>query len=161
MNRLQKHRLIWHVTIMAVIFVSAWIVSHNWYQIMLIQGNSMTPAYHNLQFVLLRKSFDREDVKKGDVIAFYCEMLDEVLVKRVIATQDDVVFISEGTLYVDGDISPFYENTVFEYAGSLGRAVTVQEKEFLVLGDNVAESKDSRYSEVGAVKFEDIIGIVL
>ena len=36
----------------------AWYISNNWFQLMLIQGESMAPSYDNMQLVMLNK-YDR------------------------------------------------------------------------------------------------------
>ena len=96
MQNVKKYRgkIIYIVLIIAVI-AGAYMISANWYQFMLIQGDSMLPAYHNMQLVVLNK-YDR-DYETGDVIAFWCDGLDCVLVKRIAQTMDD------GTYYVLGD----------------------------------------------------------
>lgn len=81
--------------IIAISIFLGYIISKYFYQFMLIQGDSMYPAYHNMQLVLLNK-YDR-DYREGDVIAFHCDKLDCVLVKRIERINDD------GTYYVLGD----------------------------------------------------------
>ena len=79
----------------ALIVLMAFFISKNYYQFMLIQGDSMNPTYHNMQIVVLNK-FDK-NYKIGDVIAFQCDELDCVLVKRI----DDIT--DGGLYYVLGD----------------------------------------------------------
>jgi len=104
---------------------------------MIIEGDSMLPTYRNLQLVLLDKTAD--DYNRGDVIAFYNYTLEGrkiVLVKRIAGITGDEVELETGT-------------------------VTLSDGEFYVLGDNLPESIDSRYAEVGVVDREDIIGKVI
>lgn len=137
----------------------AWYISANWYQLMLIQGKSMLPAYDHLQLVVLNKH-DRE-FQRGDVAAFWCQGLSCVLVKRIAAVPGDTVIVREETLYVNDRISDVYpEPGRFAYAGLLQEQVTLQPGEYLLLGDNTPESKDSRYPEVGMVPESQIYGRV-
>ena len=69
--------------------------------------------------------------------------------------------IKDGLLYVNNNINNVYNNVLFEYAGILENEITLKEDEYIVIGDNVVESKDSRYKEVGIINKKDIIGIVL
>lgn len=145
------------VLLFSVILVSAYYISNNWYQLMLIQGDSMSPAYHNMQLVVLNRYDD--DFTYGDVIAFRCDGLSSVLVKRIVACPGDSVVIENGTLLVNGENSVVYpENNIFGYAGILENKIYLGEGQYAVLGDNMAESKDSRYPEVGCVAGADILG---
>ena len=137
----------------------AWYVSSNWYQLMLIQGKSMEPSYHHLQLVVLNKH--DQDFQLGDVVAFWCEGFSTVLVKRIAAGPNDRVVIRDETLYVNDQISDVYpEPSFFSYAGMLETEITLGPEEYLLLGDNAAESKDSRYPDVGIVSKTSIYGEV-
>lgn len=130
----------------------------------------MSPSFHNLQLVILDKH--PEVFTYGDVIAFECEGLDAVLVKRVVACPGDTVQIvvwpeqdndcvAGGVLLVNGETSTVYgAEAVFDYAGLAAEPLVLGPGEYFVIGDNVAESKDSRYEEVGVVREESVIGRV-
>ena len=138
----------------------AWYISNNWFQLMLIQGESMAPAYKHMQLVVLNK-YDKE-FHRGDVVAFWCQELSCVLVKRIVAVPGDKVVIQNGTLYVNDCVSEIYsEQGIFTYAGWLEEPCTLQAKEYLMLGDNIELSKDSRYSEVGIVTESQIYGKIV
>ena len=83
-----------------VIFIFALYISSNWYQLMLIQGKSMEPAYHNFQLVVLDKH--NKEYCTDDVIAFKCDNLSSILVKRIVAMEGDTVQIMNGKLYING-----------------------------------------------------------
>lgn len=134
----------------------AFVCSRYFYQLMLIQGDSMSPTYHHLQMAVLDKR-DRA-FQAGDVVAFDCRGLSATLVKRVAAVPGDNVVIENGVLLVNGAPSPVYGEAAFAFAGLLERPIALGEDEYVVIGDNIDESKDSRYAEVGVVRAEDIIG---
>ncbi len=143
-----------------LIIALAWYISAFHYQLMMIQGNSMSPSYHNMQLVVLEKQ--PELFSYGDVIAFQCDGLDAVLVKRVAACPGDMVQIKNGTLYVNDVVSEIYPETmIFEYAGIVEEAILLDAGEYFAIGDNVAESKDSRYPEIGVVNGESVLGRVI
>ena len=81
------------------IIMFAFYVSVNWYQVLLIHGESMSPTYQDMQIVILEKHLERYTY--GDVIAFQCENLDSILVKRIVACPGDDVVIKSGHLYVN------------------------------------------------------------
>lgn len=135
----------------------AWYISQNWYQLMLIQGRSMEPAYSHMQLVILNRYDDVFD--QGDVIAFRCDGLSSVLVKRVVAGPSDTAQIVDGTLMVNNQVSQIYSDVgIIDYSGVMAEPVTLGSGQYLVLGDNLSESKDSRYVEVGIVSEADIYG---
>lgn len=142
------------------IIVLAYLISVYWYQLTLIQGDSMSPAYHDGQLVVLDKH--SEDFEAGDVIAFYCEGLDANLVKRIVAGPEDYVIIMDGKLYVNGEPSIVCSRgVVIEYAGIAGEGIRLKPGQYFVLGDNIEDSRDSRYQEVGIVNEKYIIGKVM
>ena len=147
------------IALVLLVIISCKYVSDNWFQLMLIQGNSMAPSYHSMQLVVLDK---RECAYgPGDVVAFRCESLGSVLVKRIAAGPGQVAVIQDGKLLVDGQETPAYGETVFSYAGILSKAVVLSAGEYIVIGDNVEESRDSRFEQVGVVGAESILGKVL
>lgn len=142
------------------IIILAYIISAYWYQFTLIQGESMYPSFYDKQLVLLDKH--SRGYKANDVIAFYCEELKMNLVKRIVAVPGDSVMIADGVLYVNGERN--FSNQalgIIEYGGIAEQEIILKDGQFFVLGDNVAESKDSRYAEIGIVYEKDIIGKVI
>ncbi len=134
-------------------------ISAEYFQLLLIQGDSMQPSYSDLQLVILDKC--SKSYCPGDVIAFKCDGLSAVLVKRVAAVPKDTVIISDGRLLVNGMPSDVYPDSLFNFSGILENAVVLDNDEYIVIGDNISESKDSRYESVGIVSAEDIIGRVM
>lgn len=142
-----------------ILFAAYW-TSSRYFQLLLIQGDSMRPAYHSMQLTVLNK-YDR-NYTYGDVLAFSCEGLEAVLVKRVAAVPGDTVQIVDGTLYVNDKVSTVYPDTgIFAFAGTAEQKLHLGEGQFFVIGDNIAKSKDSRYEEVGAVHISDVSGKII
>lgn len=151
---LKKYLLIW-----IGVPLIAWYISANWYQLMMIQGKSMYPAYNHLQVVLLNKHENM--YRKGNVIAFSCQNLSSVLVKRIVAGPGDTAVIQNGTLIVNGCVSEIYPTVEsFSFAGLLAKEVALKDEQFLVIGDNTEHSIDSRYQDVSIVEQKDIVGVV-
>lgn len=141
--------------VVIAVFFAALFVSQNFYQLNLLQGDSMYPTYKNMQFTIIDKR--ASDFQNGDVIVFYCPALDCTMVKRIIATSGDTVLISEGTVFVNGSKSPHITQTV-TYSGTAAQELLVGEHQFFVIGDNYARSKDSRSAEIGCINRDNIIG---
>lgn len=120
----------------------------------------MEPTYHDWQMVWLDKRNDLYTY--GDVIAFHCDSLDRILVKRVAALPGDSVHIMDGSLYVNGEVSIVYpKQGIFERSGIAAEIMVAKNKQYFVIGDNIRESVDSRYEEIGFVDASQIIGKVV
>lgn len=145
--------------IIAVITMSlalAWSVSAYFFQVAIVQGRSMEPSIRHLTPVLIDKR--AADFCPGEIVAFHCEGLSAVLFKRVAGIPGDRVLIKDGTLYRNGEPSTLYPEGAFTDAGILGEETELANDEYVVIGDNIAESKDSRDPDVGCVKENDMIG---
>ena len=113
--------------LVAIVILLAFLCSRYWFQLMLIQGESMAPTYHNLQLVVLDKR--GKAYESGEVIAFRCDGLNAVLVKRVAAGPGDKVQIDDGTLLINEAVSPIYPvKGAFQYAGLLEECVAMLEE---------------------------------
>ena len=99
-------RFLKRILLFVFIIFLAFYISNNWYQLLLIQGNSMYPTYQNMQIVLLNRH-DKQ-FKSGDVVAFSCEGLSSILIKRIAGCSGDTAVIRDGTLYVNGAVSQQY-----------------------------------------------------
>ena len=151
-------KVLGQAALLLIILMICKYVSDTYFQLMLIRGNSMEPTYHTMQFVVL----DKRDhtYRSGDVVAFRCKDLHAVLVKRVVAGPGQSVVIRGGKLLVDDKEPALYERAVFSYDGILSEPIALSSGEYIVIGDNIEESKDSRYEQVGIIQEKDIIGIV-
>ena len=136
----------------------AWYISAFWYQLMLLQGSSMEPAYHSGQFLILDKHSG--SFSYNDVIAIKKDIATGFLVKRIVGVPGDIVYIDHGVLYINDEPKEEWQEE-FEYAGIAAEPVVLDEGYYFVLGDNIGESKDSRNSEIGLIKETEIKGKVL
>lgn len=115
----------------------------------------MYPTYQNMQFTLIDKR--AVNFQHGDVIVFYCPALDCTMVKRIIAVSGETVLISDGNVLVNGAKSPYVSGSV-AFGGTASEELFVDDGQFFVMGDNYAQSKDSRYAKIGCIDHENIIG---
>lgn len=127
-----------------------------------VDGSSMMNTLQDLDKVLVTGLNYEPQV--GDVVVIsHGVELDKPLVKRVIAVGGQTVDIDfeTGEVIVDGVvIDEPYINGETKVSADVEFPLTVTEGTVFVLGDNRPISKDSRYSDVGLIDVENIIGKV-
>lgn len=94
--------------------------------------------------------------QRGDVVECRFPGRTDSYIKRVIGLPGERVEFRDGALYIDGEPveEPYVSSPTGDYAAQLG------DGEYLVLGDNRAESYDSRMPDMGAISAEDFLGRV-
>jgi len=108
-----------------------------------VDGNSMEPTLQNGDVVFfLRIGSDYQD---GDVV-FARMPSGEYYVKRVIATEGEVVDLKDGVLYVDGvpEEGDYILGITEAQDGIVVYPYTVEEGKYFMVGDNREGSMDSR-----------------
>ena len=122
----------------------------------LVDGQSMYPTLRDNERIIVNKIVYRfQEPDYGDIIVFnYQDRRD--FIKRIVAIEGDTVEIKDNRLYLNDTLTdePYLnEHTVVDYG-----PVTVPPEHYFVLGDNRANSRDSRYPDVGFVSLEEIKG---
>lgn len=147
--------------ILAVIAVAAvcWYISNFHYQLLLIQGESMSPTYHNGNLVLIEKRVD--SYRTGNIVLYDCKELGCNIVKRIAAVPGDTLHSEGDTLYINGKAAaPLPEDMLRAYYITEDD-FTVPEGYYLLLGDNSAESLDGRFEEVGLAHISRLHGRII
>lgn len=135
------------------------------FRVVTVSGGSMEPNYIDKERLIVVNHGSK--MEQGAVIVM-TNVLDEPIIKRVIATEGQTVNIDyeTGIVYVDGiavDESQYglpngittspssaYEPLVFPQ--------TVPKNCVFVLGDNRGVSLDSRYADIGMVDVRHVLG---
>ena len=123
-----------------------------------IYGGSMSPTLYEGDIVL---SIKTADFNRGDVCCFY--YANKILVKRIIGKPLDTIEMDEnGNVYVNGK----YLDEPYIETKSLGECdidfpYQVPEGKYFVLGDHRDTSLDSRYSEIGCISGDEIVGKII
>jgi signal peptidase I len=123
-----------------------------------IPSESMVPTLRVGDRVLVNKFIYRfTEPERGDIVVFESvEGGKEDLIKRVVGVPGDKISVRGGRLFVNGEPQrERYVNKKFPDSSS-SAPTTVPEGHVFVMGDNRANSRDSRY--FGAVPKEKIEG---
>ena len=128
------------------------------FHIVSIRGTSMNQTLRTGDYALVTK-FDYLfgiDPHRGDITE--CRFPDRsgTYIKRVIGLPGETIEITGGRLLIDGEplSEPYVSSPTADYSVTLG------EDEYLVLGDNRADSHDSRSADMGLLSEDDFIGKV-
>ena len=139
-------------------FVSVWYFGQ---QVSTV-GDSMKPLLRNGDVVLVNRIvYNAMAPKRGDIIVFKPKgnENDHYYTKRIIGLPGESVEIMENRVYINGKkLEEEYKTTDIDDVGIVDEKIQLAGDEFFVLGDNRANSEDSRNADVGNVKREYIYG---
>ena len=121
-----------------------------------VSGHSMETTLMDKDYVLTDKvSYRVGDPQRGDIVVFHappdancptgtgCDFI-----KRVIGLPGEEIEVRDNAIFVDGVVldEPYLDEGIQTDAGNFtrGRAITVSDGEYFVVGDNRPHSSDSR-----------------
>lgn len=127
-------------------------------------GQSMETGISDGDYLLLnRTAYLVHGPRRGDIIAFYPSGNPNAnpTIKRVMGLPGDRLKVEDGYLYINGEEykgTPDYKG--IDDPGVLASEITLGDDEYFVIGDNISASEDSRFTTIGYISKEDIIGSV-
>lgn len=135
------------------------------FRVITVNGPSMIPNLQNGYKILVSCTDNRPT--RGDIVVIDAKgvKLNEIIVKRIIATEGQTVNIDfqTGTVYVNGaaiDESAYIKPGITKNQYDIAFPQTVPAGHVFVLGDNRIVSDDSRSTDVGMIDQRYIIGKV-
>lgn len=125
-----------------------------------VSGSSMVNTLTDGDWLIVTPYYS--EPQYGDIV-ISTHRLDTMgpIVKRVIATEGDEVYIDEeGNVFVNGEElkEDSYTVPISRRYGDLTYPVTVPEGHVMLMGDNRPLSSDSRYSYVGFAPVDALLG---
>ncbi len=134
------------------------------FQTVRVVGPSMNNTLKDGQLVLVNKfTYNVNDIERYDIVVFSQVENDNYYeIKRVIGLPGETVQIKDGFIYINGERltdTPFDDRILT--AGIASEGVKLSKEEYFVLGDNVNNSEDSRYNNVGNISKSEILGKVV
>ena len=110
------------------------------YHPVIVSGSSMYPTLKDGNVLVSTTDFDYNTLNIGDIVVF---RKNKQMIKRIIAKAGDVVCISDGIVYVNGEKSPYQFETI-EDPGMASEPLKIGDNELFCLGDNRNNSNDCR-----------------
>lgn len=150
----------WKKTILAVLACAVVCAAIHFlgFHIVAIRGASMNETLRDGDYVLVTECdyFFGINPRRGDIAECRFPGRSGTYIKRVIGLPGETIEITGGMLYIDGVplSEPYVSSPSADYSVTLG------EDEYLVLGDNRAQSYDSRAEDMGMLREDDFIGKV-
>ena len=143
----------------------------------MVYSTSMYPTLIEKDLLILKKT---KDIERGDIVSFVSELtinqndIDSLniiqklkskvgdkksLIKRVIGVPGDSLLISDGKVYINGEL--YDEDYLNSITTGNVKIDKIPENKYFLMGDNRRVSLDSRSNLVGLVDKDTIIGDVL
>lgn len=108
-----------------------------------VPTKSMYPTIKPGDRIIVTRVYDKKSLNRGDIVVFYSDELNETLIKRLIGLPGDEIKIDNNRdVYVNGEK---VEQSYVVYNGGVGGTFKVPEGQYFFMGDNRANSWDSRY----------------
>ncbi|MGL4606733.1 MAG: signal peptidase I [Eubacteriaceae bacterium] len=142
-----------------IAIILAFIIKMFLFDFVMVDGSSMFPTLENGDRLIINKiGYTIGEPAKEDIVILNYNATTEY-VKRIIAKGGDTVEIKDQTTYVN-DV-PLQEDYINNEPFEDFSKVTVPEGTYFVMGDNRANSSDSRYKSLGFVEKDAIVGKVI
>ena len=124
-----------------------------------VDGPSMNTTLQDGEIVILNKiHYRKSDIKRYDVVVVKSN--GKKIIKRVIGLPNETIEIKDNKVYANGkELDNSFASTETDDFSIEDIGLTkIPGDSYFVLGDNRRISLDSRYSEVGTIKKENIVG---
>ncbi|MBI4175246.1 signal peptidase I [Candidatus Berkelbacteria bacterium] len=144
------------------ILIFAFLIRQFLVQPFVVEGSSMLPNFHNAEYILVDKlRYLVNEPARSDVVIFLPEHEDDNFIKRVIGLPGETIRMTGNQITIDGKVisEPYLDLTGLPLESN-GATTTLEKilgpNEYFVLGDNRANSRDSR--DIGAISRTQIVG---
>jgi len=151
--------VVWsYVKIIIIAFLVAFVLRAYVFDITIVDGTSMYPTLEDRDSLVTAKiPYLLGEPQRGDIVVLQApDLPGEDYIKRVIGLPNEELLISEGKVYVDGvELEEAYLGGV-ETDGDVH--MIIPDGFYFVMGDNRADSRDSRLDSIGVINRDSISG---
>lgn len=151
--KLKKIFIDWVMPVVVAIILALLIQKYLVYKV-LIPSESMKPTLNVGDHLFVTRVYNPEKLKRGDIVVFNSEELNQILIKRLIGLPGEKVEIVDGIVYVNGEK---LEESYVKNADVKSATFEVPEGKLLFLGDNRSNSYDAREWINPYIDYEDIM----
>jgi signal peptidase I len=127
-----------------------------------IEGRSMVPTLEQGdRFILDRWSYHYRNPERGDLVVIKDPGHSDFAVKRIVGLPGETIFLRDGAVVLNGKrlVETYLSSGTKTFCSDMkDRLIIVGKDQYFVMGDNRANSEDSRF--YGAVPRERIIGTI-
>jgi len=146
------------MSVLAYFLFSRFVVSA-----VVIQGRSMQPTLKNGErYFLNRMRYFFTEPQRGDLVVLRDPGHNDFAIKRIVGGPDDWVNLRDGNVYLNGKrlVEPYLPTGVrTTVPDAKEKWILLGPNQYYVLGDNRANSQDSRY--YGVIKRPNILGVLI
>lgn len=141
----------------AIVLIAVFLIRTFLFTMIRVDGRSMAETLqHNDRLAVTILDMKLYGPQRGDIVICTYPGEDHLCVKRVIALPGETIEVRGGTTYIDGE--PLEEPYIEHPSSDSFGPYQVSEGHYFVMGDNRANSKDSRDPSVGALDKSAIDG---
>ena len=132
----------WVIPILAAIGIAILINKFVFYNVY-IPSESMVPTLNVGDKLMVTRIYNTDNIKRGDVVVFYSDELQETVIKRVIGIPGDHIEIDNGVVTINGEViqEDYVKNNEYNKTNLV---FDVPDDKFFFLGDNRIRSNDAR-----------------
>ena len=124
-----------------------------------VDGPSMNTTLKNGEILLLNKIvYKKGNIKRFDIVVV--DKGDKYIIKRDIGLPGETIEYKNNELYINGEKikDPYPSTKTDDFSIEDVGHTKIPGDTYFVMGDNRADSLDSRYPSVGVIKKEHILG---
>lgn len=155
MNTVRNFVKDWVLTIVFAVIIAV-VINKFIFFVISVPSGSMYPTIKPKDKIITTRIYNVNKIKKGDILVFYSDELQETMVKRVVGLPNDSVEIKDdGSVFINGQN---IDEPYVMYPDSRTGKFKVPDEEYLFLGDNRSHSFDSRSWKDPFIPVKDIKG---
>lgn len=126
-----------------------------------VRGESMLPTLTPGQRLLVdRAAFNFAPPRRWQLVVLHCPEEESILcIKRIVGLPGETIEIRDGRLWIDGQSAEFDGRRPYTFAPiGQGAQYRLGAGEYFLLGDNLADSLDSRWWQPAGVGLKSFVG---